>query len=444
MLVEHLRKQWRSREATTPIDATMRFAPEGLVLGAGTLLAANSPSGSPTTQMTCGDAARLSALISAAYLRPTPPTALGHIQCALRRRHAGEDDIAQLHLALTGLGPLARPREAARRLFMADGLIQAGADPEMVQRLTTEARGDQAVRKFLSTGGGFNPLEPRILAGNGRPSGEWTRVGGALARLSVSAVKRLAAFAADYLPYVGRVAPPVVFFSVLLIPTNKSLRVEGSVFELKRLHYLWYSDGTALFLSYDGADGRRKQLTAQLSGGGLFRDPAGNVVARKLSDDTLAVDLPAISPDLVKKDEPNLCPTQKPDRPGGKESDRDFEDRVKALINPKPPTPRGFGYWLPNPDNGGQVVFDDCQRQTGILFEIKGQYGKIAAAALKYGFTPDFEDDWLKQSARQVAAAGPRPVYWIFKEPSAAEYAQKIFEAKDNGRERIHVYVLEN
>lgn len=38
MPYEHLRDEWRARERTATINPAMFFAPEGIVLGAGTIL----------------------------------------------------------------------------------------------------------------------------------------------------------------------------------------------------------------------------------------------------------------------------------------------------------------------------------------------------------------------------------------------------------------------
>ena len=75
----------------------------------------------------------------------------------------------------------------------------------------------------------------------------------------------------------------------------------------------------------------------------LFRDPHGRVVGRVLPSSTVAFDPAAISAELLKEDEPRLCPAPGPDKPGGSEKGRDYEDYVKKFINPENPTPRGWG-----------------------------------------------------------------------------------------------------
>jgi hypothetical protein len=113
----------------------------------------------------------------------------------------------------------------------------------------------------------------------------------------------------------------------------------------------------------------------------LFLDQRGRVVGRVLPSGSVAIDPAAIFPDLIKDDEPKLCPAPGPDRPGGSEKGRDYEDYVKKFINPENPTPRGWGFQLPNLKQGGALVYhDDCQHSTGMMAEIKGEYAGVLAS----------------------------------------------------------------
>jgi hypothetical protein len=124
-------------------------------------------------------------------------------------------------------------------------------------------------------------------------------------------------------------------------------------------------------------------------------------------------------------------------RQGGSEKGRDYEDYVKKFINPENPTPRGWGFQLPNPkENGALVYLDDCQHTTGMLAEIKGEYAGVLA------FEPgrvSITKDWLDQSGRQVAARGWHRLRWYFAEPATAAFAKKIFDGADEGRETIEI-----
>lgn len=65
MLNEKLREQWHARERAVPIHPVMTFAPEGLALGAGTILL--QAEGPRRLQSLCGQETRVLALLTAAY-----------------------------------------------------------------------------------------------------------------------------------------------------------------------------------------------------------------------------------------------------------------------------------------------------------------------------------------------------------------------------------------
>jgi hypothetical protein len=72
-----------------------------------------------------------------------------------------------MHLALATLGRLPRPRDAARRLFLADKLLEAGSEPETILR-ALDLDPDEVLTRA------YNPDQPRVPAGSGRESGQWT------------------------------------------------------------------------------------------------------------------------------------------------------------------------------------------------------------------------------------------------------------------------------
>jgi hypothetical protein len=69
MLADQLGRAWRERRASIGIDAVMRFSDEGLVLGAGTVLAASR--GSRREIQVDPREPRLVALLSPAHQRGT-------------------------------------------------------------------------------------------------------------------------------------------------------------------------------------------------------------------------------------------------------------------------------------------------------------------------------------------------------------------------------------
>jgi hypothetical protein len=73
-----------------------------------------------------------------------------------------------MHLALSGLDKLERPATDAHRLFLADGLLKTGFDADtIVKALDLDPSPDGQVAKY-------SPDQPRVPAGGGRTSGEWT------------------------------------------------------------------------------------------------------------------------------------------------------------------------------------------------------------------------------------------------------------------------------
>jgi hypothetical protein len=461
MLHERLRNAWHAREQAIAISPVLTLAPQGLVLGAGTILV--PADGSRRLLSLKGQEARVLALLAAAYGRAVAPSVLGNIKRAAKAWGEGDDCLAYIHLAHSRLPALQEPYDAARRLFIVDGFLKAGTSPRVVfEALRITPAYIDAVEKF------FNPDQPRVPAGSGRTSGEWTdseETGGdadaptgmagqeergpsLLSRMPLPAASFLgelnAAQAAELGSYALRVlslaGAAAAVFGLLFVPSPNNIRVEGEVPEIPGLRYSWNRDELALHLTYDH-DGAQRTFAAYLDGD-VFRDEDGRVIGRVIGDNNVAVDLFAVLPDLVKKrDEPRLCPEPARDVPGsdrGLKYDDDlaiqYADFLKPLINPDAPTPSGYAYFLPNPEPGRRFVsYDDCEKKTSILFEFKGDYGGLLM------FDSNARQSFLDQSLRQIAASGARPVVWIFANRQDAERTRELFEEAGEGREYITI-----
>jgi hypothetical protein len=168
LLLEELDKAWRERQRGVPLDRTPTFRHDGLVLGAGALLIAADTEQGRLLRLDGPAESRLLVLLSAAYARRVGAEVLGHVRRAVIRWSEGDTELASLHLALAGLGPLSNPRESSRRLFLAERLIEAGADADTLLRALDLGVGPNALARA------YNPDEPRVPAGNGRGSGQWT------------------------------------------------------------------------------------------------------------------------------------------------------------------------------------------------------------------------------------------------------------------------------
>jgi hypothetical protein len=252
-----------------------------------------------------------------------------------------------------------------------------------------------------------------------------------LGELNAAQAAELGAYALRVLSPAGAAA---AVFGLLFIPSPNNLRVEGEVSGVPGLRYSWNRDEILLRLTYDSPDGARQTFRAQLQED-VFRDQRGQVVGRVLPGGHIAVDPAAVFPEAVNDNNPKLCPDPGLDKPG--ELGRDYADYVKSIVNPGYPTPRYWGYQLPNPYNFGKLVnYDDCQHSTGTMVEAKGP-GYVEP--LKYGFV---QQEWLGESGRQVDASAGRPIRWYFSELGPALSAWELFRTANNGRERITIVWL--
>ena len=163
MLAERMDEAWRARRDSIEVDSVIRLTDEGLVLGAGTLLMTSSEARSGRSIEAAE--ARLCTLLAAAHLRQPTAQAINHVVKAAQRWSEGHEGLATMHLALSGLARLERPEADAHRLFLADALLKAGVNASAIT---------DAVDPAYSPLRRYSPDQPRVPAGSGRTSGEWT------------------------------------------------------------------------------------------------------------------------------------------------------------------------------------------------------------------------------------------------------------------------------
>ena len=142
----------------------MDFADGWLVFGAGTRLAKLDRG-----EMSPRERARLIALLTAAHRRPIEASGLRYLQRALKAKRDGDIALAHMHIALSRLGTLDRPREDARRMFVIEALIDDGVEPNAILKGfgADSAENGPVLDKY-------SPDQPRVPAGAGRASGRWT------------------------------------------------------------------------------------------------------------------------------------------------------------------------------------------------------------------------------------------------------------------------------
>jgi hypothetical protein len=430
VLDQQLRDKWHARERAAPIHPAMTFAAEGLVLGAGTILL--PAEGIRRLKSVRGQEQRILALLSAAHGKAVSPSVLGNIERAGKAWSVGDDCLAYIHLAHAGLPSTIDLRSAACRLFIADEAMNAGVSARAIfQALEAGGPSIRVIEKY-------DPGQPRVPAGSGRISGQWTRLSW-MADLTAAQAVTLGLYAARLAIPVGGAA---AVFGLLFIPSPNNVRVEDEVEGIPGLRYSWNRDEAVLHLTYDDVGGARRTFALKWDGK-FIRDERGDVVGHIIGGTRVVIDTIAVLPDLVKQDEPRLCPEHARDvagsdqgKPYDKNRARQYEDFVKLLINPPPngPTPSGFVYYLPSPEGGKPVSYDDCKKTNGFMFEIKGEgHAQLTSdlpAAMAYKY--------VKQATSQVAASGGRPIVWIFAEEEAAIFARDVFD-DTNDLKRITV-----
>ncbi len=169
-----LDRDWRDEGLSHPLHRAMTFTQDGLVLGRGTLLAEFEKDGRGKGRETShllldGHEARLLSLLTAAYGEPVAEGVLEKIRRAAEFWCASEKALAQIHLAFMGLPKI--DEADAYRLFLAGTALEKGASPSELLKALGFPRAARNIEKY-------NPDQPRVPAGSGRESGQWT-LGGA-------------------------------------------------------------------------------------------------------------------------------------------------------------------------------------------------------------------------------------------------------------------------
>jgi hypothetical protein len=166
--LKQLEKQWDDTARFRGVQANLCLDSKGLTLGARTVVAKRRHDGSIVLD---GEEERVLVLLSVAYGRPLDPSVLANIRCASKSASAGDDGMAAMHIALARLPRILDPIDAARRLFIADGLIASGVAPRDIWKALEF---DPSILGSLAK---YNQDQPRVPAGSGKPSGEWTSGG---------------------------------------------------------------------------------------------------------------------------------------------------------------------------------------------------------------------------------------------------------------------------
>jgi hypothetical protein len=458
------------------------FRADQLELGAGTVLA------KAAAAVTDESDRRLTALLAVAYGPVVAADALGHVRAAIARRRAGDSARADLHLALSRLNRLRHPEDASRRLFMGDRLMRGGVSPEAIMKVLHEAAaGGAGLLKY-------NPDQPRVPAGSGRPSGEWTtsnspaapppvkpvaapRSSEAISAPSASAPTGDAVDAAYLTPaayvtpiagaapvgaaawigtigraalkrmfefVIGAASPELaaaaVFAGVLAIPSSgpkgKWVYVGGPA----NISFYQNPDETRIILKYSTQGGQQHTVGLTPDHNGDYRDPDGNILARTLKAAAKTGVIVSVA-ELVgnQPGQPQLCPNPEQGKNQGPYG-KAYEAYMKARLN-DPPTPADLAYYIRDPISGKMVEVDDCDWNKPGYHEYKGP--GYLDHMMKNDFIweekmiPDIYNQ--SQSLAQVQAARGVPLTWSFAEEPVADFFREWFGKWKGGREKIDV-----
>ncbi|MGB6177395.1 MAG: hypothetical protein WBF43_13915, partial [Methylocella sp.] len=124
--VQELLQKWDDRaRARYP---RMEISGEGLMLGAGTVLAGMARDERGRPRLALDDEPRAFALLATAYGRPVEPYVLAKMHRAAELWNEGEKALAHIHLAFARLPPC-DGEDQMLRLFLAEKCLAAGVTP---------------------------------------------------------------------------------------------------------------------------------------------------------------------------------------------------------------------------------------------------------------------------------------------------------------------------
>jgi hypothetical protein len=452
--LEQLKKQWNDSARLRGVQANICLGPDGLTLGARTVVAKRNHDGSLALD---GEETKVFALLSVAYGQALEPSILKTIRRISDSARDGDECKAAMYLALAKLPRISDPADTARRLFIADGLIAAGVAPRDIWKALDF---DSAIFDSLAK---YNQDQPRVPAGSGKPSGEWTSGGaananantaaaiGALAPAAMRAGQAVAEEAEAQAPRIlaglpgialrlASIAARLNLPLAALIETLRASptggdRIVGRVSGLPNVYSERQQDELGVHL-IDRSTGHTIATLYPTGVRGQYADRESGIVAQMEGADLrVRSAIGTASQAQTRKKEPDECPEPGLDLPGmigtrGLRS-KGYENYMKLWLNPGKPTPPGVGFQLENPETGKLVYYDDCQHETGLMAEYKGEnIARIiawATRAQRLDVLARLANRWVRQATSQIDASEGRPVAWFFAEQGALDFARTVF-----------------
>ena len=222
------------------------------------------------------------------------------------------------------------------------------------------------------------------------------------------------------------VAGVAVVFGIVFIPTNRSTVVEGTLPERPDVSFNFDQESGVLTLYQRTESGQKIIFAGRPDRDGVFRDPDGNAVARRLENSVL------VDPDTLpgsgspkEKDEPKLCPAPTEENiKGRKEASLRYQEQISKLQ-------RGLDVKLTDPTNGRLVSYDGCRESDGTMLEAKGPNYASKLRENNPFVWPNVEgqiNDQVERQSRTAMAQG-RMVEWHFAEEEVADHFREEWGA---------------
>jgi hypothetical protein len=464
-----LRKSFAERTWRVPFNALPVVQEQGLVLGHGSILARMGCNRQDEEiLMLDRDEARLLALLSAVYGSQISPRVMHYVSRASEQWRRGDKVLANIELAYARF-PRLETKDDSFRLYLAEDLLARGMSPK---HLTRALGFDPNLLKY-------DPNQPRVPAGSGRPSGRWVKVGDEASPTdSASAASETVAVAASILEGTAPTAlrwlssfaaqatgagalGALAFAGFMVLPTPNSGGVyEGDVPTFPGVRYKFSEPTGELQITAKADDGSTITVQGHTRGDtSLYYDEKGRLLGRDVGTG-LYIDLDAADAAIreelgapprddqqdepestlapfIRPDEPKLCPEPSKDPRGFKDDpngEKDFaalyQEYIGSRINPQiqPPLPATLGYALFNPQSGKFVVFDHCQLTTGLMVDAKAHYESVLSFSIG---RDSVRDEFLANARKQIQAAdsnGGHPIEWDFYEEATLEFARETFK----------------
>lgn len=386
-------------------------------------------------------------MVAAALGRALDASEEAHVRGAVTAFGKGQTALALAHFVHAGIGRLADAKGASLRLHAADALMKAGVGPKAI----CEMIAGQPLRRD------YNPDQPRVPAGNGDESGQWTAGSDAAGQTAPKAEARATptarearsapppiltplAAAARRSPLFSRIISAITLrglatlasrlsavtaiAGVLFVPDSDDSVERGAVAGRDAYRYVW--DKQAIWLEFSAdIDGKSVPLARGRQHGDAYVDDSGRILARIVGR-TLVIDIAALDDArrelteagaapgahdnvVIGRDEPKLCPAPAKEvdtKPS--QAAKDYQLHVTGLPYP-------LAVFI------GGVWFDGCRDPTVTPLEAKADYAQFVGPEGKWYWWWGGEEGLIKQMRRQsdaAAAIGRRPE-WHIKEAKA-------------------------